>query len=62
MSAGGILYVPPNTVHQHVNDGDEPLLLLSAQNRIFKLLGYDSTAYLADAPESAVRTVEAARV
>ncbi len=39
------VYVPQNTVHQHVNTGDEPLRLLSAQNRIFKLLGYDAVVY-----------------
>jgi hypothetical protein len=36
-------------VHQHVNDGDEPLLFLSAQNRVFKQLGYDNVVYLEDA-------------
>ncbi len=51
IAAGEILYMPPNTVHQHYCDGDEPLLLLSAQDRLFKLLGYDSTAYLGDVPE-----------
>lgn len=49
---GDLLYVPQNTVHQHVNaDAHAPLLLLSAQNRLFKLLGYDSVVYLEDAPE-----------
>ena len=53
LAAGELLYMPPNTVHQHVNDGDEPLLLLSAQNRMFKVLGYDSVVHLEDAPEGA---------
>jgi quercetin dioxygenase-like cupin family protein len=48
-AAGDLLYVPQNTVHRHVNDGDEPLLFLSAQNRLFKQLGYDNVAYLEDA-------------
>jgi len=48
-SAGDLLYIPQNTVHQHANDGDEPLLFLSAQNRLFKQLGYDSVVYLEDA-------------
>lgn len=39
------IYVPQNTVHQHVNTGDEPLRMLSAQNRIFKVLGYDAVVY-----------------
>lgn len=40
--SGQAVYVPPNTVHEHVNDGDEPLVLLSARNRLFRLLGYDA--------------------
>jgi quercetin dioxygenase-like cupin family protein len=46
--AGDLVYVPQNTVHQHVNDGDEPVLFLSAQNRLFKQLGYDNVVYLED--------------
>ncbi len=34
---------------QHFADGDEPLRLLVAQNRIFKHLGYDSVVHLEDA-------------
>ncbi len=49
--AGDLLYVPQNTVHEHRNTGKEPLLLLVAQNRLFKLLGYDSVVYLDDSPE-----------
>jgi len=49
VSAGDLLYVPQNTVHQHRNDGDEPLVFLSAQNRLFKQLGYDNVVYLEDA-------------
>jgi len=47
--AGDLLYIPQNTVHQHVNDGSERLLFLSAQNRLFKQLGYDNVVYLEDA-------------
>jgi quercetin dioxygenase-like cupin family protein len=46
---GDVLYVPQNTVHQHFADGDEPLRLLVAQNRLFKQLGYDSVVHLEDA-------------
>jgi quercetin dioxygenase-like cupin family protein len=46
---GDLLYIPQNTVHQHTNDGDEPLVFLSAQNRLFKALGYDNVVYLEDA-------------
>jgi quercetin dioxygenase-like cupin family protein len=51
-ATGDVLYIPQNTVHQHFNsDSSRPLVLLSAQNRLFKLLGYDNVAYLEDAPE-----------
>ena len=49
-TAGDLVYVPQNTVHQTFNTGREPLVLLSAQNRLFKLLGYDSVVHLEDAP------------
>lgn len=53
-STGDLLYVPQNIVHQHFNASDsEPLVLLSGQNRLFKLLGYDSVVHLEDAPEFA---------
>ena len=48
-TSGDLVYIPQNTVHQHVNDGDEPLLFISAQNRLFKQLGYDNVAYFEDA-------------
>ncbi len=48
--AGDLVYIPHNTVHQHWNDDETPpLVFLSAQNRIFKLLGYHSVVYLEDA-------------
>lgn len=51
-TAGDTLYVPQNTVHQHFNDSDdEPLVVISAQNRLFRYLGYDKVEYLEDAPE-----------
>jgi quercetin dioxygenase-like cupin family protein len=51
---GDTIYVPQNTVHQHVNDSDdEPLVVLSAQNRLLKQLGYDTVVHLEDAPEYA---------
>jgi len=52
LAPGDTLYVPQNTVHQHVNaSSEEPLVLLSASNRLFRHLGYDNVAYLEDAPE-----------
>ena len=51
IKAGDTLYVPHNHVAQHVAADGEPLVLLSGQNRLFKLLGYDRVAYLENAPE-----------
>ena len=52
-SAGDLAYVPQNTVHRFsAATGSEPLRLLIAQNRLFKLLGYDSVVY----PEDLVRS------
>jgi quercetin dioxygenase-like cupin family protein len=45
---GDTLYVPQNTVAQHFADDGAELHLLSAQNRMFKLLGYDSVVFLDD--------------
>jgi quercetin dioxygenase-like cupin family protein len=53
--AGDTLYVPQNTVHQHLATGDSDVVLLSAQNRLFRHLGYDNVVYLEDAPEYAGR-------
>jgi len=50
--AGELLWIPPNTVHQLYADG-EKVLLLGAQNRLFKLLGYDSVVYREEARETA---------
>ncbi|MBW3658529.1 MAG: cupin domain-containing protein [Actinobacteria bacterium] len=50
-NADDTIYVPQNTVHQFENTGDEPLILLSAQNRLIKYLGYDKTEVLEPAPE-----------
>lgn len=61
-SAGDLVYIPQNTIHQHVNaDPDEPLIFLSTQNRLFKLLGYDSVVYLEDAPAHAPESVMAGK-
>jgi quercetin dioxygenase-like cupin family protein len=55
---GDLVYVPQNTVHMHVNaDPASPVMLLSCQNRLFKLLPYDAVVYLEDAPEYAGRGV-----
>lgn len=50
---GDTLYVPQNTIVQHFAADGTPLHLLSAQNRVFKHLGYDTVHYFEDAPEYA---------
>ncbi len=50
--AGDIIYIPPNTIHQHFNaDPDRPLRLMSIINRIFKNCGLNDLEQLEDAPE-----------
>src|SRR3990170_3368049 len=50
--AGDVIYVPPNTIHQHHNaSGDKPVRLISAINRIYRLSGLNDLEQLEDAPE-----------
>jgi gentisate 1,2-dioxygenase len=50
--AGDIIYIPPNTIHQHFNaDPDRPARLISSINRIFKYCGLNDLEQLEDAPE-----------
>jgi quercetin dioxygenase-like cupin family protein len=50
--AGDIIYVPPNTIHQHFNaDPDRPVRLISAINRIYRHSGLNDLEQLEDAPE-----------
>jgi quercetin dioxygenase-like cupin family protein len=50
--AGDVIYVPPNTIHQHFNaDPDRPARLISAINRIFKHCGLNDLEQIEDAPE-----------
>ena len=60
-TSGDLVYVPQNTVHQLVASGAEPLRILVAQNRLFKLLGYDSVVYLEDATAHATTSASGAR-
>lgn len=46
---GDVIYVPQNVVHQHFA-GQSQVTLLGAQNRLFKLMGYDSVVYREPAP------------
>ena len=50
--AGDVIYVPPNTIHQHLNgSADRPVRLISIINRIFKACGLNDLEQLEDAPE-----------
>jgi quercetin dioxygenase-like cupin family protein len=60
-AAGDTLYVPQNTIAQHFSADGEPLHLLSGQNRLFKLLGYDRVVYLENAPSLAAEPVTSSR-
>jgi quercetin dioxygenase-like cupin family protein len=50
--AGDVIYVPPNTIHQHFNaDPNRPARLISSTNRIFKQCGLNDLEQIDDAPE-----------
>jgi len=50
--AGDVIYVPPNTIHQHFNaDPARPARLISCINRIFKQCGLNDLEQIEDAPE-----------
>lgn len=56
--AGDVIYVPPNTIHQHFNgDPKRPLRLISCINRIFKQCGLNDLEQLEDAPEYEAGTI-----
>ncbi len=50
--AGDLIYIPPNTIHQHFNaDPERPVRLISCTNRIFKACGLNDLEQIEDAPE-----------
>ncbi len=50
--AGDVVYVPPNTIHQHFNgDAERPARLISSTNRIFKHCGLNDLEQIENAPE-----------
>src|SRR2546426_635366 len=50
--AGDVIYIPPNTIHQHFNaSAEKPVRLVSAINRIYKYCGLNDLEQLEDAPE-----------
>ncbi|MEV4603989.1 cupin domain-containing protein [Amycolatopsis sp. NPDC049253] len=62
ITKGDTLYVPQNTIAVHYAADGTPLRLLSAQNRMFKHLGYDKVHYFENAPEYTGELAEAASV
>ena len=56
--AGDVIYIPPNTIHQHFNaDPAKPARFISSQNRIFKQIGLNTLDQFEDAPEFDPRIV-----
>ena len=50
--AGDVIYIPPNTIHQHFNGHpDRPARLISSINRIFKHSGLNDLEQMENAPE-----------
>jgi quercetin dioxygenase-like cupin family protein len=50
--AGDVIYIPPNTIHQHFNaDPARPVRLISAINRVYKYCGLNDLEQIEDAPE-----------
>jgi quercetin dioxygenase-like cupin family protein len=51
-AAGDVIYIPPNTIHQHINaDPGKPARLMSVINRIFKDCGLNDLEQIENAPE-----------
>jgi len=50
--AGDVIYIPPNTVHQHFNaDPKQPCRFISCTNRIFKQIGLNTLEQFEDSPD-----------
>jgi quercetin dioxygenase-like cupin family protein len=61
--AGDVIYIPPNTIHQHFNaDPRRTVRLISAINRIYKYCGLNDLEQIEDAPEYDARVVLTAEV
>ncbi len=56
--SGDVIYIPPNTIHQHFNaDPKNPARVISSTNRIFKQIGLNTLDQLEDAPEFDAKVV-----
>ena len=61
--AGDVIYIPPNTIHQHFNaDPKNPARLISSTNRIFKQIGLNTLDQMEDAPEYDAKVVLTAEI
>ena len=61
--AGDVIYIPPNTIHQHFNaDPERPVRLISAINRVYKFCGLNDLEQVEDAPEYDPKVVLTAEV
>ena len=50
--AGDVIYIPPNTIHQHFNASpDRPVRVISATNRIYKACGLNDLEQIENCPE-----------
>lgn len=50
--AGDVIYIPPNTIHQHFNaDPKKPVRLISCTNRIYKACGLNDLEQVENCPE-----------
>jgi quercetin dioxygenase-like cupin family protein len=50
--AGDVIYIPPNTIHQHFNaDPNRPVRLISCTNRIYKACGLNDLEQIENCPE-----------
>jgi len=56
--AGDVIYIPPNTIHQHFNASkDQPVRLISCTNRIYKACGLNDLEQIEDCPEYDAKVV-----
>jgi len=61
---GDVVYIPPNTIHQHFNSSEtKPLRIISAINRIYRFSGLNVLEHIENAPEyQEGKTIDSAEV
>jgi quercetin dioxygenase-like cupin family protein len=61
--SGDVIYIPPNTVHQHFNaDPSKPARFISCTNRIFKQIGLNTLEQFEDSPDYDPKVVLTAEI